>query len=142
MNITNLTYTEIQNLAIQADIESFNTGKSITLLDVASYAPEAEKPRTTKPLPFFIESVSNVPSLPNNINKRIRLRDHSNYAINNFLLVKESTLVNPDKNIISVESAIGKILKTAERGESFTCNGVDYTVIDIFPTPKVRQENV
>ena len=71
---------------------------------------------------------------------RIRVRNHTDLITNNFLLVKESTLVNPDKNIISIESPIGKILKTAYAGESFSYQGIDYTVIDISPTPKRRFE--
>jgi len=142
MNIKNLSYTEIQNLQIQADIQSYNTGKDISLLDVISYRAKPAPIRTPKPLPFFIIEDSPVPSQPNNVDMRIRVRNHTDYITNNFLLVKESTLVNPDKNIISVESPIGKILKTAYAGESFSYQGIDYTVIDISPTPKRRFEQV
>jgi transcription elongation GreA/GreB family factor len=71
---------------------------------------------------------------------RIRLRNLNEFTTYNFLLVKESTLVNPDKNIISVESPLGKILQYAQVGEAFTCNGQEYSILDISPTPRTRQQ--
>lgn len=139
MNIKTLSYTEIQNLRIEAEIKSFNTGRTVSLFDVAQSNPKPEIRRTTKPLPVYIVKDTE-PSKPNNVDMRIRIRNHNDHITNSFFLVKESTLVNPDRNIISIESPIGKILKTASVGESFTYNEIDYTVTDISPTPKRRIE--
>lgn len=139
MNIKSLSYTEIQNLRIEAEIKSFNTGRNISIFDVAQPTTKPEIRRTTKPLPVYIVKDTE-PSKPNNVDMRIRVRNHNDYITHSFLLVKESTLVNPDRNIISIDSPIGKILKTASVGDSFTYNDINYTVTDISPTPKRRIE--
>ena len=137
MNIKTLSYTEIQNLRIEAQIQSYNTGRDISLYDIVQSSNKPEPKRITKPLPVFIPKDIQ-PSKPNNVDMRIRLRNHTESFVCNYLLVKESTLVNPDRNIISIDSPIGRILKTASLGDSFSYNEIDYTVIDISPTPKRR----
>lgn len=145
MNIANLSYSEIQNLRIQADIESYKAGKTVSMFDVmlkgvqpqTNTRPVQPKPKPVqKPLPFHFPEESALPPKRDNSDMRIKIRNHQENVVHNFLLVKESTLVNPDKNIISTDSAIGKILRTSELGDTFTCNDIDYTVLDIFPTPK------
>jgi len=137
MNIKTLSYTEIQNLRIEAEINSYNTGRDVCLYDVVQSSYKPEPKRIAKPLPVFIAKDIQ-PSKPNNVDMRIRLRNHTESFVCNYLLVKESTLVNPDRNIISVDSPIGRILKTASLGDSFSYNQIEYTVIDISPTPKRR----
>jgi hypothetical protein len=139
MNIKTLSYTEIQNLRIEAEIKSYNTGRKVSILDVTPSTHTQEVRRTSKPLPVFIVK-DTAPAKPSNVDMRIRVRNHTEYITHSFMLVKESTLVNPDRNIISIESPIGKILETASVGESFTYNGIDYTITDISPTPKRRIE--
>jgi hypothetical protein len=141
MNIKTLSYTEIQNLRIEAEIKSYNTGRAVSLFDVTQTNPKPEIHRTTKPLPVY-RVKDTEPFKPNNVDMRIRLRNHTESFVCNYLLVKESTLVNPDRNIISIDSPIGRILKTASLGDSFSYNEIDYTVIDISPTPKRRVEQV
>ena len=140
MNIKTLSYTEIQNLRIEAQIQSYNTGRDISLYDVVQSSNKPEPKRITKPLPVFIpkDIQPSKPNKPNNVDMRIRLRNHTESFVCSYLLVKESTLVNPDRNIISIDSPIGRILKTASLGDSFSYNEIDYTVIDISPTPKRR----
>ena len=140
MYIKNLSYTEIQNLRIQSEIESYNKIRNRTTCNVTCVSRKPETSRQTKPLPVFIADHNPKPVKPSNVDMRIRLRNHDEYITYNFLLVKESTLVNPDKNIISIESPMGKILQYAKIGDDFTLNGAEYTVIDISPTPKVRQQ--
>jgi hypothetical protein len=134
----NLSYTEIQNLRIQAEIDSFKSGQDHSIYDVIDSRRNPVTTRQTKPLPVFIADNSPKPTKPSNVNMRIRLRNLNEFTTYNFLLVKESTLVNPDKNIISVESPLGKILQYAQVGEAFTCNNEEYSVLDISPTPKTR----
>ncbi len=138
MYIKNLSYTEIQNLRIQAEIDSFKSGQDHSIYDVIDSRRNPVTTRQTKPLPVFIADNSPKPTKPSNVNMRIRLRNLNEFTTYNFLLVKESTLVNPDKNIISVESPLGKILQYAQVGEAFTCNDEEYSVLDISPTPKTR----
>jgi hypothetical protein len=140
MYIKNLSYTEIQNLRIQAEIDSFKSGQDRTIYDVIDTSRKPVTSRQTKPLPVFIADHSPKPIKPSNVNMRIRLRNLNEFTTYNFLLVKESTLVNPDKNIISVESPLGKILQYAQVGEAFTCNGQEYSILDISPTPRTRQQ--
>ena len=149
MNIANLSYTEIQNLRIQADIESFKTGKTVSLYDVLLRTLQIQpdeptpkpkpkpstKPVIQKPLPFYFPDDNSLPTKRDNVNMRIRIRNHQELINDSFLLVKESSLVNPDKNIISVESTIGKILRTADLGDTFTLNNIDYSVLEISPSP-------
>jgi hypothetical protein len=134
----NLSYTEIQNLRIQAEIDSFKSGQDHSIYDVIDSRRNPVTSRQTKPLPVFIADHNPKPTKPSNVNMRIRLRNLNEFTTYNFLLVKESTLVNPDKNIISVESPLGKILQYAQVGEAFTCNDEEYSILDISPTPKTR----
>ena len=72
------------------------------------------------------------------MNKRIRLRNHNTNSTDNFILVNEGDNVDPDLNIISTNSAIGKVLRFASIGDNFTVADVEYSIIDIFNTPQVQ----
>ena len=138
MNISNLSYTEIQNLRILAEIKSFETGKNITMLDITGIQSNSTRTVTPKPLPFVVNQPSQKTNRFGNVNKRIRLRNHNTNSTDNFILVDEGENVDPDLNIISVNSAIGKVLKFASIGDNFTVADVEYSIIDIFNTPQVQ----
>ena len=136
MNTRNLTYSEIQNLFIQDVIEAY-TSQNETL-QVSHQTSFTNVPSTRKPLPSYNPSVKTKTITRTNVNKRIRLRNHTNRITANYLLVKDSVLVNPEQNVISIYSPIGRILNSAESGDNFSYSGNEYTVIDIFNTPEVQ----
>jgi hypothetical protein len=138
MNIVNLTYSEIQNLRILAEIKAYETGADVAIYDIPNVEIEPASVYKPKPLPIYVADTRQKSTRRSNVNMRIRLRNHNARTNDNFLLVSESTLVNPDKNIISIDSAIGKILNHSSIGDNFLYADNEYTVIDIAPTPKAR----
>ena len=138
MNISNLSYTEIQNLRILAEIKSFETGKNITMLEITGIQSNSTRIVTPKPLPFVVNQPTQKTARFGNVNKRIRLRNHNTNSTDNFILVNEGDNVDPDLNIISTNSAIGKVLRFASIGDNFTVADVEYSIIDIFNTPQVQ----
>lgn len=140
MNIKTLSYSEIQNLRIMAEIKSFETGKDISLYDILNSGVELKSKTEVVPLPLPVFVESKQPSVvrKSNVGKYIRLKNHTTGHVNNFLLVNNSSQINPERYVISISSYVGRRIQYAERGFQFKVNEDEYTIIDIFNPPIVQ----
>jgi transcription elongation GreA/GreB family factor len=139
---TNISYFDLSNCRIQARIESKQTGKTVTYTEVLER--ELKKAKRNEPSLVSIhfpakDSEENSPVLENyNIGKTIIVEQENN-NISRFTLVLNSNEINPELNIVSTRSTIGKALRNAKVDDVVIVNDQLWRIIDIIDKSKKSQ---
>lgn len=124
MTIKDLTYNELANCRILARKESYTSGRLVTFQEVA----EREISKHLQGKPSFIyarESETN-----DNVGKYLYL-EFENGDCKRVHLVESSEQINPDANIISTSSPIGRRVKHANKNDIFQLGKTLIRIVDI-----------
>ena len=135
----NISNFDLSNCRIQARLESMKTGKEVTYTEVLER--ELNKAKSNQKslinIVYFApeqESVATSTS-ESNIGKTI-IVEHENGNISRYSVVLNSNEVNPDLNIVSTRSNVGRGLKNAKVNEIVEINGHLWHIIDIIDSSK------
>ena len=131
---TNISSFDLANCRIQARIESFQTGREITFNDILERELNKAK-RNEKSLINVVhfapeQDESKVRTGDGNIGKTIIIQ-HENNNISRFTVVANSNEINPDNNIVSTRSKIGRMLKNAMIDDVLEIDNQLWHVMDI-----------
>lgn len=136
---TNVSLFDLTNCRIQARIESKQTGKTVTCNEVLERELNKAK-RNEKSLVsihYVIDAVE--PSIEIcNVGKTI-IVEQENKNISRYTLVLNSNEINPDLNIVSTRSSIGKALRKANVDDVVIVNDQLWRIIDIIDKQKKIQ---
>ncbi|MEN9371053.1 MAG: hypothetical protein RLZZ64_128 [Bacteroidota bacterium] len=130
---TSISTFDLTNCRIQARIESYQTGREVSCSDIIerelSKAKRQEKSLIN--LVHFTDDESKpVRSNSSNIGKTIIVETEDG-NICRYTVVLKSTDINPDNNVVSTRSNIGKALKTVAVDDVIDVNGEVWHIIDI-----------
>ena len=128
MNLNELTFQEVSNCRIQSKIESYSLGRVVTWQEVANR--EIAKALSGK---SGLVSIKDYDESTDNIGKYIFL-EFSDGAYTRVLLQESLNSINPNSNVISTNSPVGKHLKYAKVNELIQVNGTILRVVDITKT--------
>jgi hypothetical protein len=136
---TNISYFDLSNCRIQARIESKQTGRTVSYSEVLER--ELAKAQRNEPSLVSIHFVlpSDEKSEPKicNIGKTIIVEQESK-NISRYTLVQNSNDINPDLNIVSTRSTIGRALRYASVDEVVIVNDQLWRIIDIIDKKKAQ----
>ena len=124
MTINDLTFNELANCRILARKESYLSGRNVTFQEVAER--ELAKHLQGKPTFIYARETEN----NDNVGKYIYLEFESGDC-KRLKLVDSSSRINPDANIISTASPIGKLVKHAKKNDIYQFNRTLIRVVDI-----------
>lgn len=138
----NISSFDLSNCRIQARLESKQTGKQITYSEVLERELDKAK-KNQKSLINIVyfapdEDETVVRNDESNVGKTI-IVEHENNNICRYTLVSNSNEVNPDLNIISTRSNIGKALKLVKVDDVVEISGQLWHIIDIVEPSKTNQ---
>jgi hypothetical protein len=125
MTIEELTFGEIANCRIVAKKEEYTKNVTVTWEQVA----HREIAKALKGEPSLV-ALKDLDESTDNIGKYIYL-EFANGDCRRVFLVDSSDEVNPDANVISTSSPVGKHLKFAKVGELIQVNDTILRVVDI-----------
>jgi|688.fasta_scaffold170886_2 hypothetical protein len=128
MNLNELTFQEVSNCRIQSKIESYSLGRVVTWQEVANR--EIAKALSGK---SGLVSIKDYDESTDNIGKYIFL-EFSDGDYKRVLLQESLNSINPNSNVISTNSPVGKHLKYAKVNELIQVNGTILRVVDITKT--------
>lgn len=135
MNINDLTPTELENCAIIACRESFELGRTVTIQDIIL------RETTLANLGFsnVIELKNKFGYVKTNMGCTFFI-EYSDGKVSKIKLVKEFDASNADENMTSIESKVGKFLDTANEGDVYKNNDVEFIIVRIQePNPTDEQ---
>lgn len=124
MTIKDLTYNELANCRIIARKESVLTGRVVTFQEVA----EREISKLFQGIPTFIYSRES--ENRDNVDKHLYL-EFDNGDCKRVRLVESSEQINPDINIISTSSPLGRLIKFAKKNDIYQLGKTLIRVVDI-----------
>ena len=128
MNLNELTFQEVSNCRIQSKIESYSLGRVVTWQEVANR--EIAKALSGE---SGLVSIKDYDESTDNIGKYIFL-EFSDGDYKRVLLQESLNSINPNSNVISTNSPVGKHLKYAKVNELIQVNGTILRVVDITKT--------
>lgn len=131
---TNISSFDLANCRIQARLESMRTGQEVTFTEVLERELNKAK-RNEKSLINIVyfapeQDESKVRIDDSNVGKTIIVKNEKNNIIR-YTVVSNSNEINPDNNIVSTRSNIGKVLKNAKVDDVVEINGLLCQIIDI-----------
>jgi len=138
---TNISYFDLSNCRIQARIESKQTGRTVSYSEVLKR--ELAKAQRNEPslvsIHFALPSDEKL-SEPKicNIGKTIIVELENNNIVR-YTLVQNSNDINPDLNIVSTRSIIGRALRYASVDEVVIVNDQLWRIIDVIDKSKKVQ---
>lgn len=139
---TNISYFDLSNCRIQARLESKQTGRIVTYNEVLERELNKAK-RNEKSLVsihFPAKENEEKPSLLENFNiGKTIIVEQENKNISRFTLVLNSNEINPELNIVSTRSTIGKALRNAKVDDVVIVNDQLWRIIDIVDKNKKVQ---
>lgn len=135
----NISSFDLSNCRIQARLESMKTGKEVTYTEVLER--ELNKAKNNQKslinITYFAPDAEDKSTSPNesNIGKTI-IVEHESGNISRYSVVLNSNEINPDLNIVSTRSNVGRGLKNAKINEIVEINGQLWHIIDIIDSRK------
>lgn len=136
---TNVSLFDLTNCRIQARIESKQTGKTVTCNEVLERELNKAKRNEQSLVSIHYALDDFEPSVETcNVGKTI-IVEQENKNISRYTLVLNSNEINPDLNIVSTRSSIGKALRKAKVDEVVIVNDQLWRIIDIIDKPKKVQ---
>lgn len=124
MTIKDLTFNELANCRIIARRESVETGRIVTFQEVAER--EISKHIQGKPTFIYTRESEN----QDNTDKFLYL-EFENGDCKRVRLVESSEQINPDMNIISTSSPLGRLVKHAKKNDMYQLGKTLIRVVDI-----------
>lgn len=135
---TNVSLFDLTNCRIQARIESKQTGRTVTCNQVLQR--ELKKSKINQPslvsIHFAVKDEGNRNVLDNNNIGKTFIIEQENSNIIRYTLVLNSNEINPDLNIVSTRSSIGKALRNAKVDEVVIVHDQLWRIIDIIDKGK------
>jgi hypothetical protein len=127
---TNISYFDLSNCRIQARLESMKTGRVVTCTEVLERELNKAKnnQKSLIDIVYFVPEQDDKPV--SNIGKTIIVEQETG-NISRYTVVLNSNEVNPDLNIVSTRSNIGRILKTVNIDDIVEINGQLWHIMDI-----------
>jgi|LauGreDrversion4_2_1035121.scaffolds.fasta_scaffold276307_2 hypothetical protein len=138
MNINDLTPTELENCAIIASRESFESGRKVTIQDIIL------RETTLAKLGFsnVIEWKNKFGYVKTNVGSTFFI-EYADGKVSKIKLVKEFDASNADENFASLESKVGQFLDTANEGDVFKNNHIEFIIVRIQePNPTEEQATI
>ena len=124
MTIKDLTFNELANCRILARKESHETGRVVTFQEVA----EREISKHIQGKPSFIYTRES--ETQDNIGKYMYL-EFDNGDCKRVHLVESSDQINPDMNVISTSSPMGRLIKFAKKNDIYLLGKTLIRIVDI-----------
>lgn len=139
---TNISYFDLSNCRIQARIESMETGRKITYAEVLQRELNKAK-RNEKSLVSIHFPVAEMEQKPVELGNcnigKVIIVEQENKNISRYSVVLNSNEINPELNIVSTRSTIGKALRYANIDEIVVVNDQLWRIIDIIDKNKKVQ---
>jgi len=132
---TNISYFDLSNCRIQARLESMKAGRVVTYTEVLERELNKAKnnQKSLIDIVYFVPEQEDKPI--SNIGKTIIVEQETG-NISRYTVVLNSNEVNPDLNIVSTRSNIGRTLKTVKIDDIVEINSQLWHILDIIEPSK------
>ena len=136
---TNISSFDLSNCRIQARLETMQTGRIVTYTEVLERELKKAKnnQKSLITVVYFApeQEVKRVTYNDSNIGKTI-IVEHESGNISRYTLVLNSNEINPELNIVSTRSSVGRVLKNVKIDDVVEINGQLWHITDIIDTSR------